>query len=131
MKASFLPACAGRIGLGVIVYLTSTESREHHRLQLHLENATGNAIPLRGGKAVNVPSTADLFRVHGEFRVPAPALMERRDGRTVLFAFNFDGIVFPEAGPYKFVLAIDDGDQRVLRFRVVSDTNGPEEILNG
>ncbi len=110
-----VPVRQPRIGIGAVVTVPYTDTNEPHRLAARLEDADGNAVPLQppaqpGGQAAR--------QVAADFTVGRPASLEPGDEQMIALAFNLDGLVFPTAGRYRFVLNLDGDDVSHLPFRV-------------
>lgn len=107
LRARALPARQSRIGLAAVITVGYTETGDH-TFTVRLEDADGNRLPL-----------GDRTDLTGNFHVGRSAELTDGDEQVVPLAINLDGLVFPQAGRYRFVITIDGQLMNHLPFQVV------------
>lgn len=117
LSATTFPARHPRIAMGVLLTLPYVDPAAQHVLEVHLEDADGNLLPLGFPPGGGTSQAAQRIRV----QVPTgrPEGLAPGDERTVSLALNLDGLVFERPGRYRFVLSMDGEGLRRLGFRVV------------
>jgi hypothetical protein len=120
LSAQSFPARHPRVSMGVLLTLPYVDPAPQHDLDVHLEDADGNVLPLGRPAGAGGGQTAQRIRV----QVPAtrPQGLAPGDERTVSLALNLDGLVFQQPGRYRFVLSMDGTVVKHLGFRVVQQT---------
>lgn len=108
LRARAFPARQSRIGLPAAITVGYTETGEH-RFAVRLEDADGNRLELG-------PDRAELA---GNFNVGRSAELADGDEQVIPLAINLDGLVFPRAGRYRFVITIDGQLMSHLPFQVL------------
>lgn len=108
LRVRAFPARQSRIGLAAAITVGYTETGDH-TFAIRLEDADANRLPLG-------PDRAELA---GNFNVRRSPELTDGDEQVVPLAINLDGLVFPQAGRYRFVITIDGQLMNHLPFQVV------------
>ena len=95
-----------RVGLGVLVNVPYTSTNQDHKLEITLLDEDGNQIPLRFVPSGDDSPTPD-YKVSAQFKLGRPPALPAGDSQLMPLAINFDGLVFPKASMYRWVIEID------------------------
>ena len=113
-----LPAVRSRIGLALLLRLPTAEAgTRQHPLAIRLEAPDGRPIVL-GYESADESSALD--RVEGTFSVEAPIPESPLHEQILPLALNFDELTLEQAGAYRFVIAIDGADAKIVSFAVAT-----------
>ncbi len=107
INATAFPAAHHRMALVVIIRASYPECGDDHLLEIHLDDADGHRLGIRS-------DGGDLFAV--TFNA-TPSSFEG-DERVVPFVLTVDGVVFPSAGRYNWVVDIDGAERGRLPMRL-------------
>ena len=113
-----LPVRHARIGLGFIIHVPYTATNVMHRFDVRLDDSDGGRVALGEAPPGTASDDGKLYSVSGQFTVGRPALLPAGDEQIVVLALNFDGLVFPKADAYNFVVEIDGDERKRLPIRV-------------
>lgn len=111
------PAMHRRLAVAATVHVPYTATNASHKFELKLltEDGQMHAIGLRPdaeGKPVPV------YAMGGEFTLGRPPTLVAGDEQIANFAFTIDGMRFPEAGKFEWIISIDDEELASLPMRV-------------
>lgn len=104
ISAPELPFPYPHLALAAAVEVPWQSTNERHAIRVELLDSDRNA-------ALPKP-------IEGEFEVGRPPGMRPGDDSLVVFAFNFNNLVFAKAGWYSFVVSVDGTDLGHARFKV-------------
>ncbi len=112
LSAPSVPVRHPRIGIGAIIRVPYTATNTEHKVEIRLEDGNGQAVSL----AMNQGSAVPGFRT--TINVGRPPHLQPGEDQNVPLAVNIDGLIFPRADSYRFVLLINDEVVKSLPLRV-------------
>lgn len=113
-----LPHRQPRIGIGMLIRVPYTATNQPHRFVLRVDDQDGNALPIGDAPAGTETPDGKVRRIEGEFNMGRPPTISPGDEQIVPLAVNIDGMVFEDAGAYRFVLEVDGTEVKSLPFRL-------------
>ncbi|WP_062201958.1 DUF6941 family protein [Demequina salsinemoris] len=111
------PAVHRRLTVAATVHVPFTSTNEAHRFEIKLLTEDGKEHPIglrMGDEGKPVP----VHGVGGEFTLGRPPHLVDGDEQIAPFAFPFDGLRFPAAGMFSWVISIDGEEAARLPMRV-------------
>lgn len=123
VSAPALPLRVPRIGLGISIRVSWTDTNQVHNFEVRLQDADGQILPLGDAPPGSGPEDGKIRRLGTNFNVGRPPFLQPGDDQLVPLAMNIDGLVFETAGRYEFVISIDGDDVKHLPMRIV-ETGG-------
>lgn len=124
ISAPVLPLRVPRIGLGISIRVSWTDTNQVHNFEVRLQDADGQVLPLGDAAPGSGPEDGKIRRIGTAFNVGRPPYLQPGDDQLVPMAMNIDGLVFETAGRYEFVIAIDGEDVKHLPMRIVEMGGG-------
>jgi hypothetical protein len=98
--------------VGMVLHVPYVATNVPHRLSLRLEDSDGRELVLGNGP------DGELRRLQAELSVGRPASLHAGDEQVVPLTMTLNAVEFPKPDQYRFVVAIDAVDVKVLRLRV-------------
>ena len=113
-----LPTVRPRIGLAMLLRLPTPEAGlRQHPIAIRLETPDG--VPMVLGYET-VDETSALDQVEGTFSVEPPVADSPLHEQIMPLALNFDELTIEHTGVYRFVIAIDGVDAKIVSFAVAT-----------
>jgi hypothetical protein len=122
LAAPRLPVRHSRLAIGILIHVPYTATNEEHTLQVRLEDADGHVLPI--GNKPGAPGEK-LREIASTLTVGRPPQLRPGDEQIAATQITIDGLVFEWADRFRFVIAIDGDDVKMLPLRVVVASGPP------